>query len=86
MVIPGMSIEKKRKIGTILEESLLKKLKFQAVEENRPMADVISDAVARYLASSQIEEKRPPRHQKLLKHPLLKHPLLKNQATRASVQ
>ena len=86
MVIPGMSIEKKRKIGTILEESLLKKLKFQAVEENRPMADVISDAVARYLASSQIEEKRPPRHQKLLEHPLLEHPPLKNQALRVSCQ
>ena len=84
--MPGMSIDKKRKIGTILKVSLLKKLKFQAVEENRPMADVISDAVEQYLASSQTEEERPPRHQKLLKHPLLKHPLLKNQATRASVQ
>ena len=84
--MPGMSIDKKRKIGTILKVSLLKKLKFQAVEENRPMADVISDAVKQYLASSQTEEERPPRHQKLLKHPLLEHPLLKNQATRASVQ
>jgi len=51
-----MLIAKKRKVGTTLNESLLKRLKLQAVEENRPIADVISDAIERYLALRQAED------------------------------
>lgn len=51
-----MSIAKKRKVGTTLKESLLKRLKLQAVEENRPIADVISDAIEQYLALRQAED------------------------------
>ena len=72
MVRSSMSVAKKRKVGTILEVSLLKNLKLQAVEENRPMADVISDAIEQYLVKCQIEEERPPGFQKLLKHPALR--------------
>jgi predicted transcriptional regulator len=56
MVKVGMSIAKKRKVGTTLKESLLKRLKLQAVEENRPIADVISDAIEQYLALRQAED------------------------------
>lgn len=51
-----MSIAKKRKVGTTINESLLKRLKLQAVEENRPIADVISDAIEKYLALRQAED------------------------------
>ena len=67
-----MSIAKKRKVGTILEVSLLKRLKLQAVEENRPMADVISDAIDQYLGRRQAEDERPTGFQKLLKHPVMR--------------
>ena len=66
-----MSVAKKRKVGTILEVSLLKSLKLQAVEENRPMADVISDAIEQYLLKCRSEDERPAGFQKLLKHPAL---------------
>jgi hypothetical protein len=56
MVKVGMLIAKKRKVGTALNESLLKRLKLQAVEENRPIADVISDAIEKYLALRQAED------------------------------
>ena len=69
MVKIGMSVAKKRKLGTILDVVLLKSLKLQAVEENRPMADVISDAIEQYLARRQAEDERPIGVQKLLKHP-----------------
>ena len=65
----GMSVAKKRKLGTILDVVLLKSLKLRAVEENRPMADVISDAIEQYLARRQAEDERPTGFQKLLKHP-----------------
>lgn len=67
-----MSVVKKRKVGTILEVSLLKNLKMQAVEESRPMADIISDAVEQYLVRSQSVVEQPPGFQKLLKHPALR--------------
>lgn len=67
-----MSAAKKRKVGTILEISLLKNLKIQAVEENRPMADIIADAVEQYLLRSQSVSEQPPGFQKLLKHPALR--------------
>ena len=72
MVAFGMSVSNKRKVGTILEVSLLKSLKLQAVEENRPMADVISDAIEQYLGRRQAEDERAPGFQKLLKHPALR--------------
>ncbi len=61
MVKIGMSVAKKRKLGTILDVVLLKSLKLQAVEENRPMADVISDAIEQYLARRQAEDERHTR-------------------------
>ena len=68
-----MSVAKKRKVGTILEVSLLKNLKLQAVEENRPMADIISDAIEMYLGKAEtVAPPEEPRFQKLLKHPALR--------------
>lgn len=72
MVSIGMSVAKKRKVGTILEVSLLKSLKLQAVEENRPMAEVISDAIEQYLGKCQVEAQPSMGFQKLLKHPALR--------------
>ena len=67
-----MSVAKKRKVGTILEVSLLKKLKIQAVEENRPMADIISDAIEMYLTKAHESNGNGPGFRKLLKHPALR--------------
>ena len=67
-----MSVTKKRKVGTILEVSLLKNLKIQAVEENRPMADIISDAIELYLGQVQESNGNGPGFRKLLKHPALR--------------
>lgn len=77
MVKSGMLNTKKRKVGTILEISLLKSLKLQAVVENRPMADVISDAIEQYLGRRQEEDEPPSGFPKLLKHPMLKHPAMR---------
>ena len=76
-----MLIAKKRKVGTTLNESLLKRLKLQAVEENRPIADVISDAIEQYLALRQAEDECPTRLPKLLKNQLSKHPAVQGSLT-----
>lgn len=80
-----MSIAKKRKVGTTLNEFLLKRLKLQAVEENRPIADVISDAIEQYLALRQAEDESPTRFPKLLKNQLLKNQLSKHPAVQGSL-
>ncbi len=65
-------VAKKRKVGTVLETQLLKRLKLQAVEEGRPMADIIADAIALYLETQSAAERAPVEPEKLLKHPALK--------------
>lgn len=39
----------KKKIGTIMEEDVLRRAKRQAVDEGRPLSDLIQDALDRYL-------------------------------------
>ena len=39
----------KRKVGTLIEEEVIKLAKRRAVEENRPLNDLIQDALVAYL-------------------------------------
>jgi hypothetical protein len=39
----------KRKVGTLIEEEVIKLAKRRAVEENRPQSDLIQDALVAYL-------------------------------------
>jgi predicted transcriptional regulator len=40
----------KTKIGTILEDDVIQKLKERAMKEKRPISEIIQEAVSRYLA------------------------------------
>jgi len=40
----------KQKIGTVLEEDILRRAKRRAADESRPLSDVIQDALERYLS------------------------------------
>ena len=40
----------KQKIGTVLEEDVLRRAKRRAADESRPLSDVIQDALERYLS------------------------------------
>jgi hypothetical protein len=39
----------KQKVGTVLEEDVLRRAKRRASEEGRPLSDLIQDALERYL-------------------------------------
>jgi hypothetical protein len=39
----------KQKVGTLLEEDTLRRLKEEAVREQRPMSDIIEEALTSYL-------------------------------------
>jgi hypothetical protein len=41
----------KRKVGTLIEEDVIKLAKRRAVEENRPLSDLIQDALVSYLGN-----------------------------------
>lgn len=45
----------KRKIGTLIEEEVIKLVKHRAADEGRPLSDLIQDALVSYLS------KRVPR-------------------------
>ena len=47
----------KKKLGTLLDEEVIKLSKRRAVEEGRPLSDVIQDALVRYL-SGKISDPR----------------------------
>ena len=42
----------KRKIGTLIDEEVIKLAKRRAAEENRPLSDVIQDALVSYLSGN----------------------------------
>ena len=48
----------KRKIGTMLEQDVLRRAKRRAADENRPLSDVIQDALERYLSGDLAEPAR----------------------------
>jgi hypothetical protein len=39
----------KQKIGTVIEEEVIRMAKRRAIEENRPLSDLIQDALVSYL-------------------------------------
>ena len=41
----------KRKVGTLIEEEVLKLAKHRAFEESRPLSDVIQDSIVLYLSN-----------------------------------
>ena len=41
----------KRKVGTLIEEDIIRLAKRRAVEENRPLSDLIQDALVTYLSN-----------------------------------
>ena len=45
----------KKKVGTLLEEDVLRRAKRRAVDEGRPLSDVIQDALERYLSMGLAE-------------------------------
>ncbi len=45
----------KQKVGTLLEEDVLRRAKRRAVDEGRPLSDVIQDALERYLSMGLAE-------------------------------
>ncbi|MGH8632173.1 MAG: hypothetical protein ACREU7_15605 [Burkholderiales bacterium] len=48
----------KQKVGTVLEEDILKRAKLRAAEQGRPLSDVIQDALERYLSEGIAEPAR----------------------------
>lgn len=48
----------KRKIGTVLEEDVIKLAKRRAIEEARPLSDLIQDALVAYLGKKSPEPKK----------------------------
>ena len=48
----------KRKVGTLIEEEVIKLAKRRAVEENRPMSDLIQDALVTYLSNKVPDPKK----------------------------
>ena len=51
----------KQKVGTLLEEELVKEVRRVAAEEGRRISDVISDALAGYLAERRPDQQRAMR-------------------------
>ena len=51
----------KQKVGTLLEEDLVKEVRRVAAEDGRRMSDVISDALIGYLAERRPDQQRAMR-------------------------
>lgn len=45
----------KQKVGTLLEEDVLRRAKRRAADEGRPLSDVIQDALESYLSKQSVE-------------------------------
>ncbi len=48
----------KRKVGTLIEDEVLKLAKHRAFEECRPLSDVIQDAIVLYLSNKMPSPKK----------------------------
>lgn len=46
---------RKEKIGTVLEEDIIKKIKKMALDEGRGISDIIQDAVLKYKNTADLE-------------------------------
>jgi hypothetical protein len=51
----------KRKVGTLLEEEVLKLAKHRALEEGRPLSDVIQESIVHYLSNKLPDPKKRER-------------------------
>ena len=61
----------KRKVGTLLEEDVLRKAKRRAVDEGRPLSDLIQNAIENYLSSRAVEPaKRDAAFRLFCDHPM----------------
>jgi hypothetical protein len=61
----------KRKLGTLLEEKVMRLAKRRAAEEGRPLNELIEDALVQYLGG-----KRPPaREREMAYHTFCERPL-----------
>jgi hypothetical protein len=48
----------KRKVGTIIEEEIIRLAKRRATEESRPLSDLIQDALVTYLSKTVKDSKK----------------------------
>ena len=48
----------KQKVGTLLEQDVLRRAKRRATDEGRPLSDLIQDALERYLSKGMPEPAR----------------------------
>jgi|APFre7841882630_1041343.scaffolds.fasta_scaffold08554_3 hypothetical protein len=48
----------KRKVGTLIEEEVIKLAKHRALAEGRPLSDVIQDAIVTYLSNRMPDPKK----------------------------
>ena len=61
----------KRKVGTLIEEDVIKLAKRRAVEENRPLSDLIQDALVAYLRNKVPEPRiREAAYRAYCEHPI----------------
>jgi len=66
----------KKKLGTLLDEEVIKLSKRRAFEEGRPLSDVIQDALVRYLSGKTPD----PRKRDDAYHTFCERPLRLSQA------
>jgi hypothetical protein len=53
-----MEFVMKKKVGTLLDEEIIRHAKRRAAEEGRPLSDVIQDALASYLSDKGLDPKK----------------------------
>jgi hypothetical protein len=51
----------KKKVGTLLEEEVLKLAKHRALEEGRPLSDIIQESIVHYLSNRVSDPKKRER-------------------------
>lgn len=61
----------KQKVGTLIEENVLRKAKRRAADEGRPLSDIIQDALESYLSDRAVEPaKREAAYQLYCERPM----------------
>jgi hypothetical protein len=61
----------KQKIGTLIEENIMRLAKRRAAEERRPLSDLIQDALLQYLR----KEEATPKERKIAYHMFCEQPM-----------
>ena len=65
----------KRKVGTLIEEDVIKLAKRRAIEENRPLSDLIQDALVAYLGNKAPDPRtREAAYRTFCEHPIRLNP------------